>query len=736
MNLEPALQTYIIESIEQLEAIEKGLLELETGSGNKQDILDEIFRAAHTIKGSAGLFALDHIVGFTHGVESLLDLLREGKLEPDVDLVSLLMGSSDHISKLVELVASGSEGMDEVTHEAGELLTHSLLKHIEKTQLEENSSTSVELMPTPTQDKQEEPLLERIEGSDLVENDNWHISLRFGHDCLRMGMDPLSFIRYLATLGDVIHVVTLDEILPSASEMDAESCYLGFEINFKSTEDKQTIEDVFEFVRDDCLVRIIPPNSRIAFYIELLEALPNNDMRLGDMLVMCGSLTSVELARALEIQKSMLEQSIERPLGNIIIESGMTEAPVLSAAINKQSQVRENNFREKQSVRVDAEKLDELINLVGELVIAGAGTALNARATGDTLLAESVSSLNGLVEDVRDSALSLRMVQIGPTFTRFRRVVRDVSLELGKDIDLLVTGAETELDKIVVEKIADPLMHLVRNSMDHGIESPEIRVAQGKPSKGILRLHAYHDSGTIVIEVSDDGAGLDKDKILRKAIEKGIVDENAVLEDQEIYNLIFAAGFSTADSVSKLSGRGVGMDVVKSNITALRGTVELDSQPGKGSTVRVRLPLTLAIIDGFQVAVNESSFVIPLDMILECVELDEINTSANEPDYMNLRGEVLPFIRLRGLFDLSGRPPKRENVVVVQCAGSKAGIVVDELMGELQTVIKPLGEIFNHLQGVAGSTILGDGEVALILDVSGLIQQVLSFNLAKNVSVA
>jgi len=738
MNLEPALQTYIAESLEQLEEMERVLLELEDDGEQSQEKLDEIFRAAHTIKGSAGLFGLDDIVEFTHGVESLLDLMREGKVKPSEDIISLLITSRDHINALVEKLAAGDEEANESLQSEGNTLSERLQHFIDealgKDELsgqEEAAGSLVEAEVIPGASP-----VERMEHGETVENENWHISLRFAPDVLREGMDPLSFLYYLETIGTINHIVTLDEALPSANEMDAETCCLGFEINFKSDADKETIEDVFEFVRDESFIRIIPPHSRIAYYLELIEALPNTEMRLGDMLQMCGSLTSAELERALVMQKTMREKSVNLPLGNIIVEAGMTETPVLNAAIAKQSKVRENTFREKQSVRVDAEKLDQLINLVGELVIAGAGTALNAGTSGNTVLTESISSLNGLVEQVRDSALCLRMVQVGATFNRFRRVVRDVSLELGKDIDLIITGAETELDKTVIEKIADPLMHLVRNSMDHGIESSDVRIAQGKSSTGILKLNAYHDSGSVVIEVSDDGAGLNKEKIKQKAIEKGVIEEGQVLDDQDIYNLIFAAGFSTADCVSNLSGRGVGMDVVKSNIAALRGTVELESTPGKGSKFSIRLPLTLAIIDGFHVAVNEASFVIPLDMVLECVELDEFNETANKPNYMNLRGEVLPFIRLRNLFSLSGQSLRRENVVVVQYGGKKAGLVVDDLIGELQTVIKPLGEIFSHLQGVGGSTILGSGEVALILDVPGVIQQMSAAEISRTASAA
>jgi two-component system chemotaxis sensor kinase CheA len=716
MDLDPALRTYVAESRELLQEMEDTLLRIEHDA-DKDEGFNAIFRAAHTIKGSAGLFGLDEIVSFTHGVESVLDKLREGAITLDSDLTALLLACRDHISDLIDHVELGGERLGAAIHEIGEELTARLSRLGANTKAAAKAS-----VPQTTRIP-----VERVEGGDIAITDNWHLSLRFGPDSLRDGMDPMSFLRYLGTLGQIVAITPLDDRIPAAKEMDPESCYLGFEIAFKSDADKQTIENVFEFVRADSIVRILPPRSRIVEYIELLRELPEKEMYLGEILVRCGSLTQTELTEALALQESLKQQAVNQPLGSIVVESGMTTQTVIDAAIEKQSQMRDGKSREAQSIRVDADKLDKLINLIGELVIAGAGTALNAQATGDSSLIESVSTLARLVEEVRDSALRLRMVQIGGTFNRFQRVVRDVSKELGKEIELVITGAETELDKTVVEKIGDPLMHLVRNSIDHGIEPSEVRLANGKPATGILRLNAYHDSGSIVIEISDDGAGLNRERILQKAVEKGLLAEGQTLEDQEIYNLIFEPGFSTADSVTNLSGRGVGMDVVKRNIAALRGTVDLESRPGQGTTTRIRMPLTLAIIDGFLVGVEKSSFVVPLDMVIECVELNDSHREASrDRHYINLRGEVLPFIRLRELFAVSGRLPRRENVVVVQYGGLKAGLVVDQLMGEFQTVIKPLGKIFSHIRGIGGSTILGNGEVALIIDVPGLVQQVSS----------
>lgn len=713
MNMDDALHTFIEESRDLLQQMEDALLKIEQNPEDA-DLVNAIFRAAHTIKGSAGLFALDHVVGFTHVAESVLDKVRSAELAIDAALVALFLESRDHIGTLIEHVAAGGEpGQD--THSRG----HGLLARL-KTYLE-GEAQSAQPAPSSGVPVEHGHSIES-EGGGAVETDNWHLSLRFGTDVLRNGMDPLSFIRYLGTLGVIEHVVTVFDSLPPAPDMDPETCYIGFEINFRSEVDKATIEGVFEFVREDCRLRILPPRAKIAEYQDLIRSLPEEEMRLGEMLVRCGTLTESELQTALQAQVANSSHP-PAPIGTVLVEQSMVQPAVVEAALEKQKQVKENRSGESSFIRVDAEKLDHLINLVGELIIAGAGANIIAQREGMADLLEATATLSRLVEEVRDSALTLRMVQIGATFNRFTRVVRDMSKELGKEIDLVISGAETELDKTVVEKIGDPLTHLVRNSMDHGIESADVRRARGKAARGTVHLNAYHDSGSIAIEVSDDGSGLNRDRIFAKAVEKGLVAPDAVLTDKEVYNLIFEPGFSTAAKVSNLSGRGVGMDVVRRNIQALRGTVELDSVEGKGSTVRIRLPLTLAIIDGFLVGVGKAAYVIPLDMVVECVERAAWENGQSDGNYLNLRGEVLPFMKLRELFEVEGEPSRRENVVVVRHDGKKAGLVVDRLMGEFQTVIKPLGKVFSRTRGLSGFTILGNGEVALILDVPKLIQQ-------------
>lgn len=717
MNLDQALQTFLIEARELLDDMEAALLNLASEEDPSESI-NAIFRAAHTIKGSAGLFGLDPVVAFTHVAESLLDEVRAGSLALGDELVQVLLASRDHIGRLIDTVEAHGDLAEPALDAAGQSLIVRLRRHMQpaphgaEAAVPQAAAASAQAVPGPA-------------------GGHWHISLRFGTGVLKNGMDPLSFIRYLGVLGRVVHIETLADALPRLDEMDPESCFLGFEIAFSSTAERAAIENVFEFVVDDCLLSLLPPGAPATEFLKLIDERPEDPARLAALLVACGSVTQ----QALDAARPVCEAAA--PAQPAAAEGQGAAAPVPVAASTepggsaslqpaaaaggaaRQKAGREGRSAESQSIRVDADKLDHLINLVGELIIASAGANLLSRRIGNAELQERHSTLSNLVEEVRDSALQLRMVKIGATFNRFQRVVHDISRELGKDIVLQVSGEDTELDKTVVEKIGDPLTHLVRNAMDHGIGTPEYRLARGKPAQGTVSLNAFHDSGHIVIEVSDDGKGLSRERILAKAQERGLVEPGRTYTDSEIYDLIFEPGFSTADQVTNLSGRGVGMDVVKRNITALRGSVSLESEPGKGTKVSVRLPLTLAIINGFQVGVGKSVFVMPLDMVDECIEF----SSDAGNDYTNLRGQVLPFIRLRDLFEVQGEPGPRQNIVVVKHAGQKFGLVVDTLVGEAQTVIKPLSKMFAQVRGISGSSILASGDVALILDVPMLLQE-------------
>jgi len=727
-----SLQIFADEAEDLLNLAEKALINLDDLT-QADDTINDLFRTFHTIKGAAGLFGLDAIVGFTHIVESVLDRVREGEVAVDDDMVSVFLASRDHLEKLVE------NALSEVT----------LSEPLRVTDAQLVSQLMVYLKAPTSETSNEIGIDDAVAGSQTdagVANDNWHISLRFGLNVLQNGMDPASFITYLNNIGEIKHLVLIDDAIPLWSDFEPENCYLGFEIDLlapKATKDM--IVEVFEFVVDDCQLNILPPHSSINSYVEMINDLPEQDLRIGEILVACGALTEKEIQDALTTQEGMMDDItagavdiVIPPLGAMAVEKNIVQQAVVDAAIKKQNSAK-NITSAQQTIRVNALKLENLVTLVGEMVIGSANAELNAQRLTDSDLSEAMENLSRLIEEVRDTALSLRMVQIGETFNRYKRVVREVSQELGKDIDLHISGAETELDKTLIEKIGDPLMHLVRNAIDHGIETPEIREVTGKPAKGNVHLKAFHDSGSIVIQISDDGAGLSKDKIIAKAQEKGLIADNQILSDQEIYRLILTAGFSTADKVSNLSGRGVGMDVVKTNIEALRGQVDIDSEAGKGSIITIRLPLTLAIIEGFQVRVGDAQYILPLDMVDECIELTEaLHGKDDGANYINLRGEILPFMHLNDVFGSShvSDSNHRDNIVVVQIGGKKAGFVVDELLGEHQTVIKPLGRVFQHLKGITGATILGSGEVAMIIDVPAMVNRVIDSGLQQSKSVS
>src|SRR5690606_25294424 len=617
MSFDSALATFLTEATELLERMEMSLVEL-ARSGSSTELINDIFRAAHTIKGTGGVFGFDTVVEFTHVVENLLDDIRAGHQDITPDMASLLLECCDHMRLLVQAAIDDTALTDAEQSTHQQLLTR-LQVYLEQPAGSDNLPTSeaqhddvrVTLQPNDPDDPQ-------------GENDHCHISIRFSPAVLQYGMDPLSFLRYLNRLGQVMDVVTLFDDQATLSDLNPELCYLGLEIAFQGEVTKQELEEVFEFVRDDCTLHILPPEAQISEYVRLIAALPEEDLRLGEILTRVGALTAVELEQALQWQDNARtdnQQAHEAPrLGDVLVQSRDVHEAVVQAAATKQETVRKSLSANQKSLRVDAEKLDELVNLIGELVIATASSRLQADKSGDAELKESLSVMERLVEGIRDSALSLRMVQIGETFNRFQRVVLDVSRELGKDVRLEISGGDAELDKTLVERIRDPLMHLVRNGIDHGLESTQVRQEQGKPIQGTIRLNAFHDSGSIIIEVSDDGKGLQRDAIRKKAIEKGLIREQDELSDREIYRLIFEPGFSTAAQVTNLSGRGVGMDVVKREVEALRGSIDIDSAPGKGTKISIRLPLTLAIINGFLFQVGQAQYVVPLEMVGECIE--------------------------------------------------------------------------------------------------------------------
>lgn len=689
------VQMFLVEGRELLAELEAGFLALEQGSGDSDpQLIHALFRAAHTIKGSAGIVGVDGLMRFTHHVETLMDLLRSGDLALSPDIVGVLLRSCDHMSTLLTLAEQGDyEAAGE--EPASQALVRELARFTE--QPGTIAADHAGIAP-----------------QDAVKGANPELVLiDFEADCLRNGFDPAGALGYLAQGAGQCDGRLLMQRIPALSQLDPESCHLAVGVRLAGVT-HDAVQEAFSFFSPETRIvttsGTLSPAERRKTLAPLLERIAI--AQAGPWLD-AGWLDEDDWNAGQPSVSEHAGPAAAGPVAAVVAESTPSSATKPAAPSGTAAQ---------RFVKVPADRLDDLINEVGELVVAMAAVELQARMTRVGAMVESVSSVMSLIESIQSGALHLRMVPIGETFSRFHRVVRDLARELGKDVTLEIEGGETELDKAMVERLADPLMHLIRNSMDHGIESRDERARSGKSGHATLKLRAWHESGTVVIEASDDGRGLNRERILAKAVERGIVSGESTLSDSEVYQLIFEPGFSTAEAVTKLSGRGVGMDVVRSNIEALRGTIQLNSQPGQGTQTLMRLPLTLAVIDGFMVGVDKARLIIPLDSVVECVEMPADAADIAHPHYINLRGEVLPYVCMRTFFALSHSDHRRRSVVVVRNGNGKAGILVDSLHGEIQTVIKPLSRVFRHLKTISGTSILGTGDIALIIDVNQLLQ--------------
>jgi len=670
------LPAFISEAQEQIENLEQLLLQLEDAPGNSE-LLNALFRCAHTVKGSAGIFGLDRVVAFTHHIETLLDKLREGQICLTPALDTLLLKCNDELRVLIAHAASPEE--EPVAASAARAAL------VEQLQLAAGAGPGAEA-----------PSAQPPAAAAAASPRLWRIAVAFGADTYRNGMDPMALLNYLRAMGEMPSLTCNCAAVPALDQLDPETCHLAFELELDTRASQDEIESAFSFVRDDCELLIQPPEAGDESRTQPAGNRPNRGRPAKDL------------------------QGTETANSRTAIAAPNKPVP------GKPASPKENGTEETSGryIRVHADRLDAVINLLGELVIAGAGAALLARQTRQGALIEANGQMGRLIEEIRNGTLQLRMVPIGETFSRFRRVVRDTASDLGKDVLLEIQGGDTELDKMMVERIADPLMHLVRNALDHGLETPDERQAAGKSAQGTLVLSACHEAGSVLIRISDDGRGIQRDKVLQRAWDRGLIEPGVRPPDEDIDRLIFEPGFSTAETVTNLSGRGVGMDVVRRNIEALRGTVTLSSDPGLGSRIDIRLPLTLAIIDGFLVGVGNSKFIFPLDAVVEVIEsrAEASRTDERGRGVVELRGQVLPVVSLRALYALEGPEPERTSVVVLQAAGRRYGVQVDQLLGQHQTVIKPMGRMFRSLRGMAGSSILGNGEVALIFDVVTLSQ--------------
>ncbi len=667
---------------EQLTFMENALVAMQE-SGVDDESMGALFRAMHTIKGTAGMFGFDDVVGFTHIAENLLSEARDGKVTLTEDLIDTFLKAKDHTQKLVDLAVN-----NEVLDESMQATNNEFIKILKS------------MMPGA---KSQEDVVEVIPNDAPNDDDTnkklWHISFRLKPNFFSSGMDIISILNFFSLLGEIKKQLFIGSNIPEIKDINPTEAYIGYEILFLSDVLYSEIEEIFEFVIDDIDLHIFKAND-----MNMLKSLIENSF---DKI----SLKNELIAHGFENMNLLKEE--KEPVKKEVSDSNISKPKIKS----------KKNTNKSFSLRVDSSKIDQLINQISEMVIANAKVTQRADMLDDNELSESATILSDMLEEIRTGIMNIRMVQVGDSFNKFKRIVHDIAKKVDKEIDFEIVGGDTELDKMVVEKISDPLMHMLRNSIDHGIEMPIEREALGKSRHGHVRLKTYPDAGTIVIQISDDGKGLPKEKILAKAIANGLISQNNNLNDKEIYNLIFAAGLSTADQVSDISGRGVGMDVVKRNIESLRGTVEIDSKPGEGSLFTIRLPLTLAVIDGFLVQSGNTKYIIPLEMIQECIELDEYyKKEMGENEFINLRDFMLPLLDIRTYFKETKSQSKRENIVVIRYGDYKIGIMVDELFGEFQTVIKPLGDVFCNVPGISGGTILGSGEIALIFDIPKLME--------------
>jgi len=633
--------TFFQESAEHLAEMEAGLLRLER-EPNDTELLNAIFRAAHSIKGASGTFGFEDVARFTHGLESLLDRLRAGQIAVTHALVDTLLRSGDLLRELLARAAAGTPAPEQMA---------ALLSELER------ASGGAASAPAPAPARTGAP--------EYATAKAYRIHFRPSIDLFQQGMDPLLILRDLAALGHAVATADASQ-LPPLTSLDPEQCYLGWTVRLETTKTAEEIRDVFAFVEDSAEIGVEP---------EALEAQP----------------AAVPVAAA---------------------EPKSAAAPAGTA-----------------SLRVATSKVDKLIDLVGELVIAQS----MAKAIVDAFepsrlhqLREAMAETERYTRELQERVMSVRMLPIGQVFSRFPRLVRDVAAQLGKRVRVEMAGEETELDKGVVERMSDPLTHLVRNAIDHGIEAPEERRRLGKPEEGLLRLEAHHQSGNVMVAVSDDGRGLNAGRIRQKAVERGLIAESAALSNEQAYNLIFEPGFSTAEKVSDVSGRGVGMDVVKRNVQALNGSVAVDTQAGGGTTVSIRLPLTLAILDGLLLKVGAETYVMPLVSIVESIRprADQVRGVAGKGDVVAVRGDVLPLVRLHELFAIPSAvtDPCCGLTVIMESGGQRTALLVDELLGQQQVVVKSLEAHYRKVRGVLGATILGDGRPALILDAAGLAE--------------
>ncbi|WP_395397514.1 chemotaxis protein CheA [Novosphingobium sp. BL-8A] len=665
MSTQDPVAAFRVEAGELLDQIEHGLLDL----GHRLDdraLIDEVFRGLHTLKGSGAMFGFDALAEFTHHCETAFDRVRKGLAPATQELVAVILSARDHMRALIEGDGTGLEN-------TGAAILEQLQAAIDAAGGETSASA---VSPTP------------VAQAGQAARGGWRLFFRLPADAMANGTNPLMLLDELRELGEC-KIVARTDTVPPLTELVPTECHIGWDVELHGDISRDDIDDVFIFVMDDMELTIEPLDEPLdgEAPAEVAEEAPIADMPVA------------------------------------IKDNPSSPAPASSAA----NPAAKSNAPSGESVRVPAERLDELMDRVGELVIVQSRLSQLASgygsAVGSELALRSISEeIERLAGELRDTMMVLRMVPVASLFSRFRRLVHDLARETGKTIELSTEGETTEVDKTMIERLADPMVHLIRNACDHGLETPEDRLAAGKPAAGQVHLSAHQAGGEVLITIRDDGRGIDRVRVRAKAEAQGLIQPGQPISDHDLLQMIFHPGFSTAAQVTNLSGRGVGMDVVKRTIESLRGAIDITSAPGEGSTVVLRIPLTLAIIDGLLVRVGEGRYVIPLGAVEECLELSlEEDLRSRGRSFITLRDRLVPFLRLREIFDTGTRPDPHQKIVVIATGTERVGLVVDQIIGSHQTVIKSMSPLHRDVATFAGATILGDGGVALILDVAQLV---------------
>ncbi len=665
------------EASELFEVLEAALLDLGQRPDDRE-LVDSAFRALHTIKGSGAMFGFDKVASFTHEFETAFDRVRKGEITPTHELISVALAAKDYIRALIE----APDTTDDIIGDA-------ILDDLKRFVSDGQASPAPQAAEAPT------PVVARQAG--------WELHLEFESHILRNGSNPLDLLEDLCKLGPCF-VVPVTDGVPFLDELEPEDCYLKWDVTLHADCDKAAIDDVFMFVADEMNLTLSP--------LAHVEApVPAPLLQLLD--------DEAPIAPAADESVSAVEVAVAATAPVATQPAPKPDAKRETAPARREDAKREE--RGIATVRVQAERLDELMDRVGELVIAQARLTQLASTGSDLSIKMVAEEIERLASSLRDTTMGARMVPIGSLFGRFRRLVHDLSRDLAKPVEFVTSGEDTELDKTMIECLADPLVHLIRNAIDHGIEDTASRVAAGKTGQGRIELQAVHSGAQVQVTVKDNGGGLNTARIRAKAEEQGLIAPGAALSDHEIHQFLFHPGFSTAQTISALSGRGVGMDVVKRTIENMRGSIDLATRPGQGTTVTLRLPLTLAIIEGLLIRVGGGRYIIPLSAVEECVELTAEDERSRSRNFLNVRGNLVPFLRLREILTVPGAPDQHQKTIIISTGESRVGLVADQIIGNHQTVIKSLSKLHSDVTIFSGATILGDGTAALILDVAQLV---------------